>query len=61
MSTTVPVSEVEKDFALYHDRALTEPVRVVRDGQETVYIVSARDIPTPEAERVADSLIGEIR
>ena len=42
MSTTVLVSEVEKDFALYHDRALTEPVRVVRDGQETVCIVSAR-------------------
>ena len=41
MSTTVPASEVEKDFAVYHDRALTEPVRVTREGRETVYIVSA--------------------
>ncbi|SCM71720.1 Prevent-host-death protein [uncultured Pleomorphomonas sp.] len=41
MSCTVPASEVEKNFGAYHDRALSEPVRVTKDGRETVYIVSA--------------------
>ncbi len=29
-------------FGAYHDRALSEPVRVTKYGRETVYIVSAK-------------------
>ena len=42
MSITAPPSEVEKAFGAFHDRALTEPIRVTRHGRETVYIVSAQ-------------------
>jgi prevent-host-death family protein len=42
MSTTVTSSDVQKNFGAYHDRALTEPVRVTKYGRETVYIVSAK-------------------
>ena len=42
MSTTAAAAEVGADFDAYHDRALNEPVRVTKHGQETVYIVSAR-------------------
>lgn len=41
MSRTVTASEIQKNFGVYHDRALTEPVRVTKYGRETVYIVSA--------------------
>jgi PHD/YefM family antitoxin component YafN of YafNO toxin-antitoxin module len=41
MSITAPWSEVQKAFGAFHDRALTEPVRVTKYGRETVYIVSA--------------------
>ena len=40
---TVPASEVQKNFGAFHDRALTEPVRVTRYGRETVVILSARE------------------
>ena len=42
MSTTVTSSDVQKNFGAYHDRALSEPVRVTKYGRETVYIVSAK-------------------
>ncbi|WP_193385001.1 type II toxin-antitoxin system prevent-host-death family antitoxin [Rhodospirillum rubrum] len=42
MSSTASSSEVQKDFGAYHDKALNEPVRVTKHGQETVYIVSAK-------------------
>lgn len=42
MSSTVSASDVQKNFGVYHDRALTEPVRVTKYGRETVYIVSAK-------------------
>jgi PHD/YefM family antitoxin component YafN of YafNO toxin-antitoxin module len=42
MSTTASASDVQKNFGAYHDRALSEPVRVTKYGQETVYIVSAK-------------------
>ena len=42
MSITAPASEVQKAFGAFHDRAMTEPVRVTKYGRETVYIVSAR-------------------
>lgn len=41
MSITAPSSEVQKAFGAFHDRALSEPVRVTKYGRETVYIVSA--------------------
>jgi prevent-host-death family protein len=37
----VTASEVQKNFGLYHDRAITEPVRVTKYGRETVVIISA--------------------
>lgn len=40
---TVPASEIQKNFGAFHDRALTEPVRVTRYGRETVVIVSAKE------------------
>lgn len=42
MSNTASASEVQKNFGAYHDRALSEPVRVTKYGRETVYIVSAK-------------------
>ena len=42
MSDTVTSSEVQKNFGAYHDRALSEPVRVTKYGRETVFIVSAK-------------------
>lgn len=42
MSATATSSDVQKNFGVYHDRALTEPVRVTKYGRETVYIVSAK-------------------
>ena len=42
MSITAASSEIQKNFGAYHDRALSEPVRVTKYGRETVYIVSAR-------------------
>jgi hypothetical protein len=41
MPTTASASDVQKNFGAYHDRALSEPVRVTKYGRETVYIVSA--------------------
>ena len=41
MPDTVSASKVQKSFGVYHDRALTTPVRVTKYGRETVYIVSA--------------------
>ncbi|MCH4024482.1 MAG: type II toxin-antitoxin system Phd/YefM family antitoxin [Acetobacter sp.] len=42
MSTTVTSSDVQKNFGAYHDRAITEPVKVTKYGRETVYIISAQ-------------------
>ena len=42
MSITAASSEIQKNFGAFHDRALSEPVRVTKYGRETVYIVSAR-------------------
>ncbi len=39
----IPASEVQKNFGAFHDRALTEPVRVTRYGRETVVIISAKE------------------
>ncbi len=54
MSITVPSSDVQKNFGRYHDRALSEPVRVTKYGRETVYIVSAETFHAlKQAERQA--------
>ena len=42
MSSTASACDVQKNFSVYHDRALTEPVRVTKYGRETVYIISAK-------------------
>lgn len=42
MATTVSASNVQKNFGTYHDRAMSEPVRVTKYGRETVFIVSAQ-------------------
>jgi len=42
MPNTASASEVQKNFGAYHDRALSEPVRVTKYGRETVFIVSAK-------------------
>jgi antitoxin StbD len=42
MSKTASASDVQKNFGVYHDRALSEPIRVTKYGRETVYIVSAK-------------------
>ena len=42
MSASASATDVQKNFGAYHDKALTEPVRVTKYGRETVYIVSAK-------------------
>ena len=39
---TASASDVQKNFGAFHDRALSEPVRVTKYGRETVYIISAK-------------------
>lgn len=41
MPVTASAGEVEINFAVFHDLALSAPVRVTREERETVYIVSA--------------------
>lgn len=42
VANSASASEVQKNFGAFHDRALTEPVKVTKYGRETVYIVSAK-------------------
>ena len=41
MGTSVAASDVQKNFGLWHDKALQEPVQITKYGRETVYLVSA--------------------
>jgi antitoxin StbD len=41
MGTTATASEVQKNFDLWHDKALQEPVQITKYGHETVYLISA--------------------
>ena len=41
MTASVPASEVQKNFGVYHDKALKEPVQITKYGRETAYLVSA--------------------
>lgn len=38
---SVSASELEKDFARWHHRAVGEPVQITKDGEESAYLVSA--------------------
>lgn len=56
MATTVSASDVQKNFGAYHDRAMSEPVRVTKYGRETVFIVSAKtfhDLKQAQREAIA--------
>ncbi len=54
MSIEATASEVRTDFDRFQERAMKEPVRVTRDGRETVFIVSAeRYHELRQAEREA--------
>ncbi|KHJ53863.1 prevent-host-death protein [Aureimonas altamirensis] len=56
MATTVSASDVQKNFGTYHDRAMSEPVRVTKYGRETVFIVSAKtfhDLKQAQREAIA--------
>lgn len=62
MSKSVSASEVEKNFGVYHDRALSEPVRVTKHGRETVYIVSAKTfhaLKQSQREAVASAALSD--
>lgn len=39
--TTVTLSEIEKDFARYEEMARQRPVRVTKDGEDSVVLISA--------------------
>ena len=41
MKTTVSASEVQKNFGLWHDRAMKEPVRITKHGRESAFLISA--------------------
>ena len=45
MSASVNASDVQKNFGVWHDKALQEPVQITKYGRETVYLISARHIP----------------
>jgi PHD/YefM family antitoxin component YafN of YafNO toxin-antitoxin module len=38
---TVPAAEAERNFGLYQDKALTQPVEVIREGKKPVVMISA--------------------
>lgn len=39
----VPAAEAERNFALYQDKALTQPVAVTRDGRPPVVMISGAE------------------
>jgi antitoxin StbD len=39
--SSAAASDVQKNFGLWHDKALQEPVQITKYGRETVYMVSA--------------------
>jgi antitoxin StbD len=41
MGASVNASNVQKNFGLWHDKALQEPVQITKYGRETVYLISA--------------------
>lgn len=55
MTVSAPASEVQKNFGVYHDRALAgDAVRVTKYGRETVVMISAKTFDAlKQAQRVA--------
>ncbi|HYD99611.1 MAG TPA: type II toxin-antitoxin system prevent-host-death family antitoxin [Alphaproteobacteria bacterium] len=43
MAIVATASEVQKNFGLYHDKALSEPVTISKYGRITVALISAAD------------------
>ena len=41
MTTSVAASDIQKNFGLWHDKALREPVQITKYGRETAYLISA--------------------
>jgi antitoxin StbD len=39
--SSAAASDVQKNFGLWHDKALQEPVQITKYGRETIYMVSA--------------------
>lgn len=42
MRNIVPITEVRRNFGVFHDIALDAPVPISKHGHESVYIVSAK-------------------
>jgi PHD/YefM family antitoxin component YafN of YafNO toxin-antitoxin module len=42
MRNIVPITEVRRNFGIFHDIALDAPVPISKHGHESVYIVSAK-------------------
>ena len=40
---TVSSAEFQRNFGLYQDKALTEPVAITRNGRERIVVVSAEE------------------
>jgi hypothetical protein len=38
---SVPAAEAERNFGLYQDKALVQPVEVIREGKKPVVMISA--------------------
>jgi antitoxin StbD len=58
MSLVISSTEIQKNFGLYHDKALSAPVKVTKYGRETVYIVAAETFHAmKQAERHALSAL----
>ena len=50
MRNAVPITEVRRNFGVFHDIAQDAPVPVMKHGHESVYIVSAKTIRALKAE-----------
>ncbi len=42
MRDSVPITEVRRNFGVFHDIAQTAPIPVSKHGHETVYLISAK-------------------
>ena len=42
MAATVTASDLQKNFGLWHDRSMQEPVQITKHGRESAYLVSAQ-------------------
>ena len=59
----VPITEVRRNFGVFHDMALRQPVPVAKHGHETLYLISAqtyRDLVAGTGESAASSAQGAL-